>query len=364
MKFAGFIASCLFFSGMARGANLAQLDEPLLSLRKAGWDAAYGTDYATAREKFSELQRRAPAHPVGDLSMASVVWQEYLFVKRRMTSNVYSKDSKFYSGASKTKEGAEGDEVDRQVDGAFQENLGRAMTKAQAMVDAAPKNAEALYFLGSVYGVRAAYELSAQRKFWAALKDGMRSVKLHEKVIELDPGYVDAYLTLGTYHYGVGCIPQPFRMLVSLTGIRGGKQKGITELETVVAKGNFNRDDARVILVALYRYEGQLEKALEVLKANSARYPQNPLLRIEMASTLAQMRRPAEAAAIFDELLRGADQRVRDLVLYQYGEALALEKDYKRAAERFAAVEKAPGAEPALMAQAMTRAAEMRAKAP
>lgn len=311
----------------------------LEGLRDAGWDAAYRTDYAAARARFTELARVFPRHPAGDLALASVTWQEYLFQQRRLSSSVYSKDSKFYAGASRTKEGSEGEAVEPAADLEFQGHLGRAMEKAQAMVDARPESAEALYYLGAVYGVRAAYAMSAQRRFMAALRDGVRSVKLHQRVIALDPSFVDAYLTLGTYHYAVGCVPQPFRMIATMAGVRGGKAKGMGELELVVRKGGGNREDARAVLIALYRYEGRPGAALAELEAYSAKYPENLLVRVERGATLAQMRRAGAAALVFEELLRGKDQRVRDLVLVQYGEALALEGSYLLAGERFGSVE-------------------------
>jgi hypothetical protein len=46
--------------------------------------------------------------------------------------------------------------------------------------------------------------------------------------------------------------------------------------------------------------------------------------------------------------------------LYQYGEALVLERDFKGAAERFAAVEHAAGAEAGLVAQAQARVRDLR----
>lgn len=333
-------------------AGGAALDGEMNALRMAGWEAAYSTDYEAARAKFAELQRRLPAHPVGDLSMASIVWQEYLFRIRRLQSGLYRRDSGFYAGP-------EGDSVDREVEAAFQEHLGRAMTKAQAMADANPGDAEALYFLGSVYGVRAAYAASAQRRFWAALRDGVKSVKLHRKAVSLDPAFYDAYLTLGTYHYAVGCIPQPLRAIATVAGIRGGRRKGIAELEIAAKKGTYNRDDATALLIALYRFEGDAQQALAALEGYAARYPRNALLRLEMGSTLAQLGRMAESHAAFETVLKGTDRRVIDLAHYQYGEALAMDRAYLRAAEQFAAVEETAGANAALVTQALLRAGQM-----
>ncbi len=337
----------------------SELSPELIALRTAGWDAAYRTDYQTARARFAALLQKAPNHPDGDLSMAAIVWQEYLFQTRRLQSNIYHRDSNFYAGARTSTEKSEGDKVEAAVSKAFQDYIGQALSKAQALADANPNDPSALYFLGSAYGVRAAYEASAERRFWAALRDGVKSVKLHQKVVELDPAYYDAYLTLGTYHYVIGCIPRPFRLIATMMGIHGGKRKGLAELEMATKKSVYNQDDARSVLIAVYRYENNPQQALAELEVLSKKYPENLLLRIEMASTLAQQRSPAAAAAIFEALLQGPDRRLMDLVQFQYAEALALSRAYEDAAKRFASIERIPNADPGLATQAMIRAGQM-----
>ena len=340
------------------GAGVA-LSVELIALRTEGWEAAYRTDYETARAKFAELQRRAPNHPEADLSMASIIWQEYLFKTRRLQSSVYHRDSNFYAGARSAAEGSEGEAVEAAVDRAFQEHITRGVANAQSLVDSNPNDPEALYFLGSAYGVRAAYEASAQRRFWAAIRDGLRAAKLHQKVLALDSTFYDAYLIVGIYHYAIGCVPQPFRAIATMAGIRGSKSGGIAELELATKKAAYNRDDARSVLIALYRYEGSPQRAYAELETLSNLYPQSVLLRLEMASTLAQLGKPASAAAMFEELLQGPDRRLTDLVEYQYAEMLAQNRSYADAARHFAAVEQTPDAYPALVTQSLLRAGQM-----
>lgn len=336
-----------------------RLEKELLELRASGWDAAYRTDYGTARARFAELLREAPEHPDSNLSMAAVIWQEYLFHTRRLQSQMYGKGSSFYAGAGSGKEGAEGDSIDAAVKAAFGENISRAVVAAERLVAAHPNHPDALYFLGSAYGVRAAFEASAERKFWAALRDGLRAVKQHQKVIRLDPGNHDALLTVGLYHYVVGSIPQPFRAIAMLAGVRGSKKQGMEELELVTRSGFYNRNDARTMLVALYRYEGQPRKALEELETLSRAYPENVPLRLESATMLAQLKEYAAARAMFEDVLRGSDRRLLDLARYQYGEALALEGAFGGAAEQFGAAAQAPGAYEGLVGAALLRAGQM-----
>ena len=184
-------------------------------------------------------------------------------------------------------------------------------------------------------------------------------MKLLEQVVSLNPMFYDAYLTLGTYHYAIGCIPQPFRAMVGMAGMHGGRQKGIAELELVANKGAYNRDDARAVLFALYGYEGHPQQALPEVEALTARYPQSVVLRLEMASTLVQLQRQKEAGAIFEQLLQGSDRRLIDLVHYEYAQALAHDRAYLDAASHFAAVDQTPGAYPPLAAQALVNAGQM-----
>ncbi len=149
------IGLILVIRGVTRGADVnpktiqaaASLPSEMIALRTAGWEAIYRTDYHAARLKFAELQMRFPTHPAGDLSMASVVWQEYLFKTRRLQTNLYKRDSGFYAGASHIKAGAEGDAIDADVDAAFQAHIGKALNEAEALVATPSERCRVALFL-------------------------------------------------------------------------------------------------------------------------------------------------------------------------------------------------------------------------
>jgi predicted Zn-dependent protease len=250
--------------------------------------------------------------------------------------------------------------VDAAVDRAFRQHMAQAKTKALALLNRNRQDPDALYFLGAVYGVLAGYEASTARKFFAALRHGSRSVDLHQKVVKLKPDYSDAYLTVGMYHYIVGSLPFPLKMLAAIGGIRGSKSRGIQELQQVAEKGVYNNDDARVLLVAVYKNEKRPEEALALLQHLSEKYPRSYLLKLETASTLAQLGRASEAEVIFEGLLSETDRaRALDLIHYQYAEALARHNQNERAAEQFTAVTRAAGADPNLATVALLRAGQV-----
>jgi hypothetical protein len=181
----------------------AALPPELIEIRSAGSDALYNLDYATAREKFTELRERLPQHPAGDLNLAVLIWMEHLYKTRRLQTTLYTQEG-FYAGGTKSKEG---DPIEVGVDKAFRDHIAQAKTKAQKLVDRAPNDPDALYFLGAVYGVLAGYEASAGRKFMSALRNGSRCRELHQRVVKLRPDAYDAYLSIGLYNYVVGSLP-------------------------------------------------------------------------------------------------------------------------------------------------------------
>jgi tetratricopeptide (TPR) repeat protein len=328
-------------------------------LREQGTAALFNIDYATARAKFEEIRQLMPQHPAGDLYLGISIWLEHLYRNRRLQTSLYNSESSFYAGAENAKEETEGDQVDPAVDKAFRDRIQQAKLKALTLFNQNKKDPDALYFLGAVHGVLAGYEASTARKFFAAMRNGSRNVDLHQKVIELKPDYYDAYLSIGTYHYILGSLPFYMKALAALGGMRGNKQKGISELQTVVEKGT-NADDASVLLLAIYQNEKRPNDALAVLQRLSAKYPRNYLLKLEATTTLVELNRYDEAYQQFESLLRDESAApVADLVRYKYAEALAAQKQFTRAAEQFLAVPQLKTAQADLTTISLLRAAQI-----
>lgn len=338
----------------------AALPPDVLELRREGGAAIYNLDYATARAKFEEIRKRLPQHPAGDLYLAMTIWLEHLNKSRRLQTSLYQNESSFYAGAERAKEDAEGDAVDPAIDRAFRDRMAQAKTKALALVARNKNDADAQYFLGAFYGVMAGYEASVARKFFAAMRNGSRGVDAHEKVLKLKPDYYDAYLSVGMYDYIVGGLPFAYKAIAALIGIRGNKQRGIKRLQTIIENDAATADDARVFLLAIYQNEKRYEDALAIVQQLSAKYPRSYLLKLETASTLVLLKRASAAYAVFEDLLKDpAAASAVDLVHYQFAEALALNKEFKRAAEHFLAVLKAKGADANLATVALLRAAQV-----
>jgi tetratricopeptide (TPR) repeat protein len=351
-------------SAVVDGANAipasAALPPEVMRLRREGHEALYNLDAATAVEKFEEIRRLAPYHPAGELYLATALWLGHLNKTRRLQSGLYGSESNFYAGADKAKEGAEGDVVDPNLDRAFRERMAQAKTKALALVSRNRNDADALYFLGAYYGVMAAYEASVARKFFSAMRNGSRCVEAHEKALKLKPDYYDAYMSIGVYDYIAGSLPFGYRVMATMVGVRGNKKRGISRLQSIIDNNAPTADDARILLVAIFRNEHRYSDALTMLDQLSSKYPRSYLIKLERASVLVTLNRLDEAYAVFDGLLTDPiAASVRDLIHYQYAEALARSQQHKRAAAEFAAVCQAEKGDANLATVSRLRAGQM-----
>jgi hypothetical protein len=332
-------------------------------VRVEGFEALYNLDYEGARARFSELARLYPDHPAGAQFLAASLWLKTLNESRRLQSGLYNNES-FYA---KTE-----DKVDPKVVAQFKELTRTAKQLAEARLKKNPKDAEALYFLGATQGLKAAFAGAVERSFVSALRSGSDAVERHRETIKLDPSYHDAELTIGMQDYIVGGLALPYKILAGMTGTRGSKKRGLATLERVMREGRWAKDDARVMLIPLYKREKRYRDAATVAGELAAKYPKNYLFKLEYAGALvsqAALERERgdaasvanterEAFAIFDSLLRDRATRQLDLIHFQYGEALFVAGQLERAAKEFLAAAAVPNAEANQATLARLRAAQ------
>ncbi|HEU4507138.1 MAG TPA: hypothetical protein VFR78_02790 [Pyrinomonadaceae bacterium] len=336
-------------------------------LRRSGLDALYNIDYDKAQRDFKEIVQLFPNHPGGYQLLAARLWIKTLYETRRLQGSLYSSES-FYSSGD--------DKVDPKIVTEFRNLTREAKRLAEAKLKKEPKNIEALDFLANTEGLMASFEEAVERRHFAALRDGNDAVNRHREVLKLDPKYIDAQITIGLYEYVVGSLPLPVKILAGATGYRGSKKRGLAMLEQVAKEGRWAQDDAKSVLVLLYRREKRFEDLLRVTRELSTKYPRNYLLRLETADALVSLagvkrkqndlqgaaQAEKEAFATFDELLR--DKNVRDtaaraldLIHFKYGEVLMAAGYHDRAAKEFLAATRVDRGEAGLITMAHLYAA-------
>lgn len=331
-------------------AELAEFDRA----RQEGNDALYNMDYATARERYTQMTRLAPDHPAGYVYLANNLWLEWLNQSRRLTTSTYT-------GGSFYEQDKDEDKVDAKRDRQFSDLINQALKVTQARLRSNPKDAEALYYQASAYGLRAGYDTTVKRSFVRAMGDANDSIAIQKKVLKADPDYVDAYMSIGLYEYVIDSLPFFWRSMARIAGLKGSKKKGIEHLELVTQKGKYAADDARVLLIGLYTKEHQPERALELISQLATKYPRNYLFGIERAAMLYRLNRADEGSGVFAELLK--DQRIAaqasDLINYQWGDALAARGEQAAALEKFNLTAQWPRSDENLVSLAHLRAGQM-----
>lgn len=325
-----------------------QTSKPLVSssqldiLRAAGYEALYNLDYDGARRRFTELARLYPDHPAGPQCIAATVWLQQLNQSWRLKASLYNNDA--YSGNN--------EKIDRKLLAEFRDAIRQAKALSETRLRKDPSDVEALYFLGAAEGLESAFAAGVERRFMAALRSGSRAVDLHREVLKRDPEYRDAELTIGLYNYVVGSLPMAVKIVAGTIGYKGSKRRGLETLERVAKEGKWAKDVARVLLVDLYKRERRWMDAAVVAADLSKRYPQNYLLKLQIADALTeqmahsgQRKTITEQQRVFDiyeDLLR--DRAVSgaagasDVVHYRYGETLLSAGQNDRALREFVVV--------------------------
>jgi len=346
----------------------AAVSPRLAELQENGSEALFNLDYDVARQKFKEMTRLYPDDPTGAEMLATTLWLETLNQARRLQAAIYSTQS-FYAGTE--------DKPDPRVVQDFRDLTRRATQLAEARLRRNPRDPQTLYVLGATESLKAAFAATVERRFMAALRSGSDGIDTQRNVIKLDPNFHDAELTIGMYDYIVGTLPLPVRMLASIGGIHGSKKRGIQTLERVAKDGQWTRDDARVLLIAIYKKEKRFLEALALSRELQAKYPHNYLFRLETADSLVsqaaierQASKTREAEAMESEAVRtfetmlherpaaGAAPRALDLIHFRYGEALLLMAQAERAATEFLAATTVSGADVGTVSRAHLRAAQ------
>lgn len=365
-----FLIVALAFIAQAQPGNSTWLTQTerakFEQLRISGSEALYNLDYEGARKIFKEMAVAFPNYPAGPQFLADTLLIEALYQTRRLQASLYNSDS-FYSKNE--------DKADPKLVDQFRTYTRQARQMVEARLKQNPNDTEALYFFGAIEGLKASFEETVERRHFAALKDGNDAVDKHRQVIKLDPNYRDAEMTIGLYDYTIGALPLPTKIAVGFLGHRGSKKRGIVTIERVAREGNWVKEDAKTLLIMLYKRENRFTEAVAIARELGAKYPRNYLYKLETAEALvsqAALERKAnqaattaaetEAFATFETLLRDKTLRetvgkALDLIHFKYGEALMTAGQNEKAAKEFLAAASAPSAQQGLATMALLYAA-------
>lgn len=249
--------------------------------------AFYNLDYDRAISMFEEAARRSPNDPDALNHLAQGLLYRALYKGGALESGVFTMGNSFLRRPQ-----VKMPPVDEKR---FVSAITTSLRLTQQRLDKDKSDRAALYAQGVAYAHRAQFFLFIKKANLDALRDGTRSRKSHNRLLEVDGGHVDAKLIPGMHEYVVGSLPAWVKMLIFLAGFAGDKQKGIAHIEAAAREGQKTGVEARVLLSLVYSREKQPAKALPLVAELVEAFPENHLYRSEQALLLASAGRKEEA---------------------------------------------------------------------
>lgn len=326
--------------------------DPLLD---AGFDHFYNMDYDRALQEFGRLLDRHPDDPSDVNHLLSAVLMRELYRMGAMNTGEYANDS-FIGQPHRS--------ADPKVKEQIQQLVERAENLEERELKASPNNVNALYARGVTRAQYSLYTALVERAWFSALRNAVGARHDHERVLELDPNYIDAKLVVGAHNYVMGSLPWSVKVAVALVGLSGSKEKGLQYLHEVAASSGENSVDAKVVLALFLRREHRYDEARVFMRDVASRYPRNYLFPLEEANLLRAAGHTSEAAAAYRRVWQSGHEGKYGSLHYEIsawglGEVLRSQKDYAAAAAAYEFVSTASDPDPETLQKANLAAGEM-----
>jgi hypothetical protein len=321
----------------------------------AAFDHFYNLEYDRSIQEFERLLDRAPNDPAAVNHLLTTVLMRELYRMGAMNSGEYANDS-FIGNAHRT--------ADPKVTERIRQLVGRAESLEERELKANPDNVNALYARGVTRAQFALYTALVERAWFSALRNAVGARRDHERVLELDPHYVDAKLVVGTHNYVMGSLTWSVKVAVALVGLSGTKEKGLEYLREVADSNGENSVDAKVVLSLFLRREHRYDEAGTLMHELAVRYPRNYLFPLEEANLLRASGHAEEAAATYRKVWQNGREGKYgnlhyELAAWGLGELLRSQKDYAGASASYETVQEAPEPDPETLQKANLAAGEM-----
>lgn len=271
-KFGGLCLLLLLTASLAcwaepTGERSAELDQAFARL--------YNTDFRGAHAHLDRYISAEPADPLGYAMRASA----YSFSEMDRLGIL---ESEFFSDDKRIIERKK-----LRPDLAVRERFFRAIEDARARaamnLAANPNDQNALFAMAVTQGVVMDYTALVDKRQLSSLSSARSANEYAQRLLKLNPQFIDAYLTTGLNEYLVGSLPFYIRWFVHFDGVDGSKTRGIENLQLVARSGHYLRPFAKILLAIVYMREKQLRETEKLLVALTAEYPENLLLRKELA---------------------------------------------------------------------------------
>lgn len=349
-------------AGPASSSSAAELTRPSrLSLRSKeplnaqAFDHFYDMEYDRSIQEFTLLYQRHPDDADAINHLLNAVLFHELYRIGALSAGEYANDS-FINAAHEPADPQTCDRIESLVQ--------KATAIENQRLGANPKDIGALYARGVTRAEFATYTALIEHAWFSALRNAVAARHDHEKVLELDPGNVDAKLIVGAHNYVVGNLPWAVKTASSMVGLGGNREKGLEYLHEAAAGNGETSIDAKIVLVVFLRRERRFDESLQILRTLEPQYPHNVLFAMEEGNLLNAKGQLSEAAAIYRRVWQdGRSGRYAglhyEISAITLGDLLRSQKNYAAAAAAYDQVGEVQKPDPAIAQKAALSAGEM-----
>jgi predicted Zn-dependent protease len=242
----------------------------------------YRYELDSADQKFDELVRQFPDHPIGYMHKAEVVWWRAL------------RDNK-----------------NRSLQSTFERYTEEAISKGDRLTKQNPKEFYAFLYTAGAYGNRTRYHVYITRKYYPAMRAGMRGYDYIKSAYKLRNSYVDCLIGIGAYNYFAGALPAVIKIFAWMFAEGGDKDKGIEQLQAAAQKGEYGQTAAKMVLLGAFYNEKRFDEYRHLLISLIEQFPTNPVFITWLADFYQRQNKPAEGVASLNDLLHQSNNDIR-----------------------------------------------------
>ena len=317
----------------------------------------YNFDFDGALSRFQQVEAAHPKDPLATAYVLHCILFRELYRLDVLDTTFYANDG-FLSGKRTV---VEDTNVRDQIDQLYNKTAGQA----DAILRDKPDDLNALYARGWARSLKATYLAMVERSFVSGLRMALDAKNDHERVLQLDPLYVDAKMVVGVYQFVVGSLGFGFKMLVGMAGISGSKAKGLELLRDSAARGVITSVESRTCLALFLRREADYKQAISIVQGQARDYPRGFLFALEVANLLKDDAQGDAAIAAYRQLIDKAKVPGQypnahlELAYFGMGETLRGRKNYGDAVTAFQQATLQPAVSPELRRRSLLAAGQV-----
>ena len=315
----------------ASGAHTNPLNrDPLV---REAYEHFYNLDYPGAVERFERFHEAHPGDPQATTLLLNAVLFQELYRLDMLDTTFYANDG-FLTGRHATEE-------DPKTRDRILGLADEAVHEADWRLSRNPNDIDALYARGWARSLKCTYIAMVERGYGAGFRLATKARDDEERVLQLDPEYVDAKLVAGVYEYVVGALPWPFKVLIGFAGITGSKTRGMELLNDAGNRGVMTSIEARTVIALFLRREARYTEAIQVVRGLKSLYPHDFLFCLEEANLRKDAGEGMAAVEAYREIVANAArpgyfaQAQLELAYFGLGDALRGQRHYGEAAQAY-----------------------------